>query len=137
MPVRALLQGRNRGYFTYLPLQMFLQQALTGNQQQSADIRQHLRGSLGIHGPDEVLIDIILFFQAKVFHGLAVVPLYLFLGVAQVFAQLVGAAGAKRVGGEREVDPRPGNLPQLVDHVVHVLHKGVVVAVAGVALGAE
>ena len=29
MPVRALLQGRNRGYFTYLPLQMFLQQALT------------------------------------------------------------------------------------------------------------
>ena len=70
----------------------------------AADIRQHLRGSLGIHGPDEVLIDIILFFQAKVFHGLAVVPLYLFLGVAQVFAQLVGAAGAEGDVEEAAVD---------------------------------
>ena len=44
MPVRALLQGRNRGYFTYLPLQMFLQQALTGNQQQSRQISASISG---------------------------------------------------------------------------------------------
>ena len=52
-------------------------------------------------------------------------------------AQLVGAAGAESVGGEGESDLRPGHLPQLVDDIIHVLHKGFAVAMAGVALGAE
>ena len=51
--------------------------------------------------------------------------------------QLVGAAGTEGVGGEGELDLRPGHLPQLVNDIVHVLHKGFAVAMAGVALGAE
>ncbi len=128
---------KGKCYFTYLPSQIFAAGADGEPAAVAADVGEDLRRGLGVDLPDEGLVVVFLFLQPEILHGLAVVPLDLFLCVAQVSAQLVGAAGTERVGGEREVDPRPGNLPQLVDHVVHVLHKGVVVAVAGVALGAE
>ena len=112
---------RGKCYFTYLPSQIFLQQALMGNQQQSRQISASISGVA----------------LPEILHGLAVVTLDLFLCVAQVSAQLVGAAGTEGVGGEGELDLRPGHLPQLVDDIIHVLHKGFAVAMAGVALGAE
>ncbi len=108
-----------------------------GNQQQSRQISASISGVAGIDLPDEGLVVVFLFLQPEILHGLAVVPLDLFLCVAQVGAQLVGAAGTESVGGEGELDLRPGHLPQLVDDIIHVLHKGFAVAMAGVALGAE
>ena len=75
-----------------------------------ADIGQHLGGGFGIDLPDKGLIVVFLFLQPEILHGLAVVPLDLFLRVAQVGAQLVGAAGTEGVGGEGELDLRPGHL---------------------------
>ena len=60
-----------------------------------ADIGQHLGGGFGIDLPDEGLVVVFLFLQPEILHGLAVVPLDLFLRVAQVGAQLVGAAGTE------------------------------------------
>ena len=73
-----------------------------------ADIGQHLGGGFGIDLPNESLIVVFLFLQPEILHSLAVVSLDLFLRVAQVSAQLVGAAGAEGVGGEGELDLRPG-----------------------------
>ena len=103
----------------------------------AADIGQNFGGGFLVDGPDEVLIDVFLFFQAEVLHRFAVEPLHFLLGVAQVLALFVGAAGAERIGGEGEPDGGAGYLPQLVDDVVHVGNEIVAVAVAGVALGAE
>ena len=49
-----------------------------------ADIGQHLGGGFGIDLPDEGLVVVFLFLQPEILHGLAVVPLDLFLCVAQV-----------------------------------------------------
>ena len=128
---------RGKCYFTYLPSQIFLQQALMGNQQQSRQISASISGVAFASISRMISVVVFLFLQPEILHGLAVVSLDLFLCVAQVGAQLVGAAGAEGVGGEGELDLRPGHLPQLVNDIVHVLHKGFAVAMAGVALGAE
>ena len=103
----------------------------------AADVSENFRRGFGVDGADEVLVDIILFLETEVFHRLCVVALDLFLRVAEVGAQLVGAAGAEGVGGEGEVDGGAGHLPQLVHHVGHVGHEFVVITLAGVALRAE
>ena len=54
-----------------------------------ADIGQHLGGGFGINLPDESLIVVFFFLQPEILHGLAVVPLDLFLCVAQVGACLL------------------------------------------------
>ena len=59
-----------------------------------ADISQHLGGGFGIDLPDEGLIVVFLFLQPEILHGLAVVPLDLFLRVAAVSPQPVGVEGA-------------------------------------------
>ena len=103
----------------------------------AADVGEDLRRGLGVDLADEVLVDVILFLEAEVFHRLCIVALDLFLRVAEVSPQLVGAAGAEGVGGEGEVDGGAGNIPQLMHHIGHVGHEIVVIAFAGVALRAE
>ena len=103
----------------------------------AADVGEDLRRGFGVDLADEVLVDVILFLEAEVFYRLCIVALDLFLRVAEVLAQLVGAAGAEGVGGEGEVDGGAGNIPQLMHHVGHVGHEIVVIAFAGIALRAE
>lgn len=103
----------------------------------AADVGEDLRRGFGVDLADEVLVDVILFLETEVFHRLCIVALDLFLRVAEVSPQLVGAAGAEGVSGEGEADGGAGNIPQLMHHIGHVGHEIVVIAFAGIALCAE
>ena len=61
----------------------------------AADVGEDLWRGFGVDLANEVLVDVILFLETEVFHRLCIVALDLFLRVAEVSPQLVGAAGAE------------------------------------------
>ena len=78
-------------YFTYWPFADILAAGADGEPAAvAADVGEDLRRGLGVDLSNEVLVDVILFLETEVFHGLCIVALDLFLRVAEVLAQLLG-----------------------------------------------